>query len=345
MASPTPERAALTRVGGSPRRVARKIGAITAIVIAAVATIATSPAPFDASAELELQSTLSDEHPIDVRIVDITIEQGDDAIDRPLLTVQRDYSLSEMARNNLWVSIVPLDPAEPVRVPVPRLAESLGDISQDLTEYCRQGCKRSYYIVTQRPPGVHATVASAVSVEVTVRKDSRATGARGPRATVEEVADDLPERTAYLSSTVTGALDADAFASTAWRGEIRVPRAGFDAGTSPMFGSLAVFGRFDVDGGDRVAAHLWVGVNGEYRFGASLTSGFVDLPVQREWLSSCDRQADCVVPIDLELRWSPPLSLIPEGGHVHFDFTADARLAYLGLSEPPAGADLQLTAR
>jgi hypothetical protein len=321
----------------------RQVASIAALLLAGAATIATSPGPGPSvSDESAFDMSLTDDHPYEVRQLDVAFDNG--RLDAGGVSLSAG-SIS-VDPNQYWVALLPFSDDEPVRNWTQSMSYRDGEDPFNLDESCLKGCAKSYLLVVGRQDGVAevdgdmqvtmsayfdrelATPVAGASVDLTLSED---------RSGEFGVAEIRVEPTA-------GRLVIEAANEPRWTGTLHV------TGAPPFKEGVGLLEfQFNATLGDANAtAQVAINVDGAYILVESIYSERVTDLVTVEWLEVCRGKAECDVPIELETDWDP----FPEStdsarrpGTVTVDFTINARLIFIGMDKPPAGATLELVPR
>lgn len=318
----------------------RRIATLTVMFVAGLASLATTPAPHEPAGSLDLEMFLTADQPATARRVVVDVPGGQ-AIRRAVL--EANYDRGSPTSTYETVSIVPDDPAEPLLNADRDPFGFMSSINQDFTAFCSDGCSRSYTIVVRNQSGRDLNAHVSLYASAIAASDGNTVDLK------LRLADDQPgDGVGEVSASTSAALDSDLFGSGSWHGTITIPAAAHDEAAGRAFGSIWVSANPTFEGED-AGADVWVTINGDGRFGARYLKDNIWIPVQREWLSACAPDADCTVPVVVELRWSPitflGLDYLVTPGHVHAELAIEARLEFIGRDDVPVGATLEIAAR
>jgi hypothetical protein len=296
--------------GGSPRRLPtdtprrQRAMASAALIVAGLASMATSQSTPMVSSEIESEFHLTTEQPVAVRHFTITIVADDSEIDQVRIGAS-----VERRRQSDEVPELADDPAidltmlpDERRGVIDTSGEALAGRSLNVTGRCQAGCTQGVTLIARlRPASGLAELDGVMAVGVYVNA-----GYDEPTVDTEvTVAEDLDRRVDGAAPTMAATIDGTITVATndpiaSRRIELAVPAAALaDPLAFPLVGRLTVRVEPEAASDDRYAWNSTVSIEGgETEFIQSDGP-----PIDSDWLAKCQAGTDCVVTIDLAAEY------------------------------------------
>ena len=334
--------------------------ALSMLVVAGLATMATSQGSPTASAEFEAELHLTEDAPVAVRRLDFTIAEGDDDISSVTFTASVWERIEEGANELRASSKVRLSLiADEADVEIP-IEQGFISPSLDFTELCATACEHGVTLVARLAPGAPHTAEILLDASIFVSGDYREGDDQSMDTSislVEDVAARIDGSAPSLVSTASGSLEVRSDVLESRR--TIVLAVGGDALRGPLafplVGALSVGFVVESASGNPAAAQVTVSTAGT---GDPMYLEVDAVPITIDWLRRCDVGVDCVVPIDIAVTYDPfmnaPVDGVPDGdaepteaapGFVRVKWTVEARLEAFDGRALPADAMTLVTDR
>ncbi len=284
--------------------------ALAMLVVAGLATMATSKGAPTVSAEFETDLHLTKDAPVAVRHLDFKVTPGQDHVESVTFTAGiweriKAGSNEFIASSNARLSIIP--DATGVEIP---FDEALLSPAFDLTALCREGCGHGMTLVVRLAPD--APDAVDVNLEATTfASDSYREGDDQSMDTVISMAEDVDARidgsppgllTVATGSIEVGTLDPEERRTI----ELAVDGAALKGPLAfPLVGHLSVRVIAESASGNPYAAQATIATR-DAAYPAYLDGD--GNPVDIDWLARCVAGTDCTVPLDIEVTYDPSMN-------------------------------------
>ncbi len=333
--------------------------ALALLIVAGLATMATSQGAPTASAEFETDLHLTRDAPVVVRHVDLKVTPGQDHIESVTFSASiwertSPDSNEFVDSSNARLSIVP----DATDIAIPVSADFMSP-AFDLTLLCKAGCEFGVTLVVRlapdAPDAVDVNLSASVFASDTYREgDDQSMDTS--ISLIEDVGARIDGAPQGQLTVATGTIEVGTLHLEERRTiDLTAAGAALDGPlTFPLVGRLSVRVAVESASGNPSAARATVTTrDAEFPTYLDDSQNTVDL----DWLAHCVAGKDCTVPVDLEVIYDPsmnaPISDDPDSeaeptestpGFVRLTWTIEARLEALDGRTLPADA-LVLTER
>ena len=320
----------------------RRWAATLTLIIAALASLATSQPVARVSTQTPVTFELSPERPIIARRVHVAMAHAGARPTNALLIARGGNDGLNAA---VWVSLDPDDPAESHGQKTREYTSDYATVS--LLDPCRADCSRTYVMVARMIDPADPPLSVPVVVDLIAEYSSPPPTGRAVSLEIE-AAPTITEVPATVRAVASGVLEVTPETRQAvWRADLTVPAAafaGYELLSPPIVGRVQLRGLSTVTG-NAASSYVNVTAGAGQASGATAAGSAIDR-LDLDWLASCTPGIDCVVPIEVTLDWSPfPVSSGSASGQARLEFELDFRLEYLDRASAPEGASLGVEPR
>jgi hypothetical protein len=305
---------------------------LAVIVAAALASLATSPAPAEASKDYRETITLTADLPVAGRHLSFDLVGNDPAVSSVHLVVSA--WVKEMQEGmevlvptpNVQVSVIPDDPADGISA----ADDQFEAPALDLTRLCSAGCHHGANVVLrligeQVPQTLEVQLEvgfvalsevydrRSLAVDLGLREDPDRRFAGRPQTLVSRI-----ERSIRVSNAAPRADD-----------EVRLaisPDVLTDPLAYPLVGRVRIELETTRASGHPNAHNTSIAIGGDTRFAVS------EDPIEADWLANCKPSTRCEIPISIQSEYDPSLNSVDFGpndsatGFVEMRWVVEARM-------------------
>ncbi len=306
-----------TTPADTPRR--QRTMASAALIVAGLASMATSQSTPMVSSGSESEFHLTTEQPVAVRHFTITITAGDSAIDQVRIGAS-----VERRRQSDEVPELADDPAiDLTMLPDERRgvtdtsAEALAGRALNVTERCQAGCTQGVTLIARlRPASGLAQLDGVMAVGVYVNAGYDEPAIDTEVTVVEDLDRHVDGAAATMLATIDGTMTVGTDdPSASRRVKLSVPAAALAGPLAfPLVGRLTVRVEPEAASDNRYAWDSTVSLEG-----GETESIQPDRPLDSDWLAKCQAGTDCVVTLDLAAEYQAWLNAPVEDADLNAD--------------------------